>query len=294
VTREDFEGLWRHPAQRTVGLAPLLSLSAYRDVASALPRPTDEQIANFAHYVANAKSWYKHLPLRPPGDPFYFYIDPNAGRDRLLRDDGAVAYRDRTDKSDAFHYSWMLTLEYRERFGHLAFCTGSGTTFWKRDWSGNGPATLDPNDANAWIEAPVGHLSSVPAAVMNAGACRLTAFIHDYLDAERVWHRWPEESDSKGVGRVPASCAGIWPRIAELSATIRDMAPSVEAYVRRRPVPLPPNLPEDYPPEKEAELARMGKLLQELTDCIEQQRTEHLADMGECVQKMLDIVYRSP
>src|SRR5271168_1118193 len=80
---------------------------AYLRSVSSLPRPTGEQIRDFVAFVAGAKSWYKHLPARPPGAPMYFYLDPNAGRDRLRRWGHEVIYRDRTDQTQSIHYSWM-------------------------------------------------------------------------------------------------------------------------------------------------------------------------------------------
>jgi hypothetical protein len=67
----------------------------YRKLIARLPIPTVEQTENFAAYMVGAHSWYKHLPCHPPGAPFSFFLDPNAGRSVV-----------------------MLTTEYRDRFGH--------------------------------------------------------------------------------------------------------------------------------------------------------------------------------
>lgn len=53
---------------------PELDLAVYRDLVKDLPPPTDQQISAFAEYVSTAKSWYKHLPLSPPGRCFRFFI----------------------------------------------------------------------------------------------------------------------------------------------------------------------------------------------------------------------------
>ena len=52
------------------------TLEEYREALEGVPRPTDEQIAGFAAFVCKAHSWYKHLPLLPPGVPFQFFLDP--------------------------------------------------------------------------------------------------------------------------------------------------------------------------------------------------------------------------
>src|SRR5918995_5505055 len=67
---------------------PLLTLPEYLSLISDIPLPTQQQKENFVEYVSHAHSWYKHLPLYPPGAPFYFFIDKYAGCDRLVSEDG--------------------------------------------------------------------------------------------------------------------------------------------------------------------------------------------------------------
>jgi hypothetical protein len=66
-------------------LPPFADEKTYLRTVAGLPIPTAEQINDFATYVAGAKSWYKHLPVHPPGSPMHFYLDSHAGRDRLRR-----------------------------------------------------------------------------------------------------------------------------------------------------------------------------------------------------------------
>lgn len=42
-------------------------------------KPTQEQITRFCQHVANAHSWYKHLPLLT-GAEFTIFLNPNAGK----------------------------------------------------------------------------------------------------------------------------------------------------------------------------------------------------------------------
>lgn len=72
-------------------LPPYANEQTYLRSVSSLPLPTGEQIADFVGFVSGAKSW--HLPPRPPGAPIYFYLDENAGRDRLRRWGHEVIYR---------------------------------------------------------------------------------------------------------------------------------------------------------------------------------------------------------
>src|SRR5689334_22083945 len=93
------------------------SLPEYRRIVSALPRPSAEQVKDFVGFVSGAHSWYKHLPLLPPRTPFFFFLDPLSGYDLVHRRDGSVVHEERTENSRPFHYTWMLTSTYRERFG---------------------------------------------------------------------------------------------------------------------------------------------------------------------------------
>ncbi len=75
------------------------SLSKYRQIVSDLSRPSKKQIDNFVRFVSEAHSWYKHLPLLPPGATFQFFVDPFSGIDRILQPDGKVVHKERTKNS---------------------------------------------------------------------------------------------------------------------------------------------------------------------------------------------------
>jgi len=97
----------------------------YLQVVRTLSPPSPEQVKSFVDYVARAHSWYKHLPLIPPGTPFYFFLDPNAGCDLVVKS-GRTRYCDR--KEQGFHYSDIPTAEYRQRFGCLQYSADAGTS----------------------------------------------------------------------------------------------------------------------------------------------------------------------
>lgn len=111
-------------------------MTEYLKIARRLPRPTAQQLRDFADYVAQAHSWYKHLPLDTPGLPFVFYLDPNAGCDLLIGRGGTTTYRERTDATHLFHYSSLLTHVYRERFGYLEFASSTGRWILRGDSNG--------------------------------------------------------------------------------------------------------------------------------------------------------------
>ena len=107
---------------------PRLNLTEYRALVGALPPPNYDQIEAFTAYVAESHSWYKHLPLWPPGLPFLFFINPYAGLDCIVNSNDETTYFPRTKDNLHYHYSWITTKTYRARYGWLD-CTcdaGSG------------------------------------------------------------------------------------------------------------------------------------------------------------------------
>ena len=177
---------------------PSLSLDQYIDLLSGVPLPTQEQKENFVQYVSYAHSWYKHLPLYQPGAPFYFFIDKYAGYDRLVSRDGTAILKERMERG--FHYSEYPTAEYRDLFGHLAYCCGYGK---KVIPLSKGPVVI-PRDDLAAVPDDDARMQRLPSEVVDAGVTRLTAIIHTHSAIFPRWHevgledyqqlQWPQES----------------------------------------------------------------------------------------------------
>jgi len=165
-----------------------------------LPRPTDEQTDQFVEFVSGAHSWYKHLPVYP-GSPFYFYLDPNAGRSMVHLQTGDVTFVDRTDESERFHYTWQPTQTYRNRFGFWNYYAPYGTFFLcsrkegivdtrgsvgidradERSSRRTGPVILVPEVG--WLE--------VPDDLLDAGEVLLTALVHSWRNFLCYWALLP-------------------------------------------------------------------------------------------------------
>ena len=71
------------------------------------PLPTDVQYNNFAEYICEAHSWYKHIPLFEGGE-FVFFLSKYAGGNY-------------SKDSPRLHYAWTTSEEYRRRFGYLDY-----------------------------------------------------------------------------------------------------------------------------------------------------------------------------
>ncbi len=93
----------------------LLTLPAQTD----RPWPSDAQCAAFAEQVADAHSWYKHLPLAARAAFVLF-----------LADDAGAGF----ETQKRLHHGWKTTEDYRRRFGLLDFAWRlPGETAWRRD-----------------------------------------------------------------------------------------------------------------------------------------------------------------
>jgi len=191
-----------------------LTLSEYAALLDGISRPTEAQIHDFVDYVAHAHSWYKHLPLFPPGTPFYFFLDPNAGCDVLLADDGTLAVAERVEQG--VHYSSIPTAAYRARFGYLAYACDAGTRVFAADERGAPVFT----DRYPLVVGADNELYELPAEITDAGRVELTAIIHSHslvcprwgMVAERHPDsaNWPEASGGpETLKKIVSRCRAL-------------------------------------------------------------------------------------
>jgi hypothetical protein len=200
LSRVTLEELGLSELEITATELPPLTLRQYVNLLSGVPLPTQQQKQNFVEYVSHAHSWYKHLPLYPPGAPFYFFIDKYAGCDRLVSKDGTAMLRERAEHG--FHYSEYPTAEYRDLFGHLAYSCGFGT---KVIAMSKGPMVV-PHDDLAAVPDDHAVMYRLPSEIIEAGVTRLTAVIHTHSAFNPLWFdRWPK--DTQGI-HWPAESGG--------------------------------------------------------------------------------------
>jgi hypothetical protein len=190
-------------------------LERYRAALSGVARPTPDQMRAFAQYVSNAHSWYKHLPMLPPGVPFNFYLDPGAGMQRTLTQHGAVEVSVRTNRG--FHYSWLPTAEHRAKFGYLAFAQSRGTTVALQQASGD---TLVPSDDRASFYDPArAAILPIPDAVLAAGTAFVSGIVHAYAQTTM----WRIEFDGSRREAWPEESGGI-EQLEKIERRIRELA----------------------------------------------------------------------
>jgi len=203
-----------------------LTTEAYRKMAGGLPRPSDKQIAGFVEFVSSAHSWYKHLPLVPPGVLFHFFLNPNAACDVTMRATGEIEYRKR--RKIGFHYSEWPTDEYLKKCGYLDYrCleavgtvvrpidAGITTENTRKNTPGSTAgrgkdiATLIREQIQMEAEIEARSLK-VPEEILLAGTVSLTGIVHRYACLLNVWHwrgspgnlkdsDWPAETGGRAT-----------------------------------------------------------------------------------------------
>lgn len=183
--------LWLPAAVRVVEAAgrpqsatgQTLLLQEYRALARSLPVPTPLQARQFAEYVAGAHSWYKHLRLLPAGTPIQIFLDPAAGMQRTQSADGSMAVAPRDEQG--FHYSWLPTAAYRERFGYLAFSKSSGTSVSLTTAAGG---RLVPSDDAPCVYDPAQRTwHALPEEALVAGRAFISGIVHRYAAWTGLW-----------------------------------------------------------------------------------------------------------
>jgi hypothetical protein len=234
-----------------------LTLGEYRELLAGVPTPSREQMEAFARFVAMAHSWYKHLPLLAPGIPMTFFIDPGAGAQRIVDRRGRIHQVDRLERG--FHYSWLPTAEYRDRFGYAAFATTVGTSVSLIGWDRT--QQIPSDDEPAVFEPGRAELVALPNEVVEVGVAFLSGVVHDRASWPGIWQvRRMAGSDAPRVD-WPAESGGAdgWEKIIErVHALIADpelIAPSPHHRL---------NFNEDYvlyqllTPERERQLRGIG------------------------------------
>jgi hypothetical protein len=221
-----------------------LEMPDYMEVVRELPRPSEQQIDNFIDYVAAAHSWYKHLPLLPPGSDFYFFFDLNSGCD-LVIESGNAHYRER--KKHGFHYSAE---------GVVATTPSKAQVRWPQ--GGDVDELLDTIEqaeaAGPRILTQDQHWVALPQEILVAGQVQLTAVIHPVFSGVWVWKwastrligkdksalRWPEETGGpdallKILDIVKSNPQGVFKEIS--GSPILEFHPEIHSLVdaeRRR------------------------------------------------------------
>jgi hypothetical protein len=183
----------------------------------SLPRPTGEQLNEFAAHVCWAHSWYKHLSLLTGGE-FVFFLASDAGE----------GY---PPESPRLHYSWKTTPEYRERFGFLdyAYSTEPETCF-ERDAR---PCPELPTDL---VAATRTVLHPFASSDFNAPQACLWDIHADAVESMRAGHPHPLRSEVLNWVRTQEELAASWETLPDAERELALGDGLSEAEIERLPV----------------------------------------------------------
>jgi len=244
----------------TVSTVEPCSLADYRQAVAHLPRPSNDQIDNYVQFVSEAHSWYKHLPLLPPGATFQFFVDPFSGYDRVLQPGGGVIHEERTEDSERFHYTWMTTRDYRSRFGYLSYESGAGTQFFLHS----------AGTVREYADLPVFSTSNgpyrIPPELVRAGSIEITAVIHHLTARIWVWNKFLPRLMANEVDEASRK----WPAETGGDETLRQIIDVCNRRTREE-------LSDEIAPDLESLLLPERQRLQ--------------GNMKEAIHRMLDLVY---
>lgn len=154
---------------------PQLSLEDYRQLIRGTRRPSASDQEAFYEYFISARSWYKHLPLIPPGRRVTFFFDPCA---MMLEIASSVPDRrcllERPPGESEGHYAAMPTLAYRQKFGCLEYHAS--------EWP---PAVSVPTSRDRSVTLAT--LYRPPAHVLELGAVEMTGVIAPWAATPCAW-----------------------------------------------------------------------------------------------------------
>jgi hypothetical protein len=196
-------------------------MEAYRKIARALAAPSGEQIGSFVDFVSSAHSWYKHIPLVPPGVPFHFFLNPYVACE-LVTLRSKIEYRERA--AQGFHYTDVLTEQYRRECGYLDYrCCPEFV-----------PTIRDPEDVRVNRDRRI----SVPEEIWRAGQVNLTGLIHPLASQPTTWAYLAQ--------RVPRFAEATWPEQMGGIATFLGLVELAKRFYE-----LPPAEAQSYRQELE-------------------------------------------
>lgn len=189
------------PAHVSGGTPKAPRLDAYRRLFRETPPPTADQINAFVEHVASKHSWYKHLPMTPPGVRFIVYLDPGAGMQHYRLNDGTSGFRDIGPDDTLFHHAMKPTSEYRRLFGHLNVLDQGAPSF--ALYSDAGEVQFDTGPG-ILID---GEIKPIPEEIAFSGSVLVTAMLHERSGEYWLWERHFEDSEHE-PSRWPAESGG--------------------------------------------------------------------------------------
>jgi hypothetical protein len=208
-----------------------LTLGEYRELLAGVPEPSLEQIEAFARFVSTAHSWYKHLPLLPPGVPMTLFLDPGAGA-QLHRRQGRTHTAGQPPKA---RLPLLLAKDgrvpgpFRSRRLRQERWHGTVVSLIRAD----GSQLIPSDDKPAIFEPHQAELVALPDEVLEAGVAHVSGVVDPRASLPALWRLsrnsdasrvdWPAESGGAAV------LAQILERVRALSGHPKRIEPPLDA-----------------------------------------------------------------
>ena len=234
------------------------SLTDYRRAIAKLPRPSSEQIDNFVHYYSDAHSWYKHMPLLPPGVNFQFYVDPFIGCETVLKTVGGRLHEERTETEK--------TRNYQKKYGHLAASPrGVGLD--------TGSKVTKP--ANLPVVGTTDGYCRIPRELIEVGTVELTGVLHSLVFQVWTWKIFLPRLIANGVDEA----ARKWPVETGGEGTFRKIVEVCDRYTQEELL------------DQDANHGQWGRPNSDLEALLRPERQRMQSEMTEAISRMLELVY---
>ena len=175
---------------------PQIVAHHYRMAMRQFAPPTDQQTQDFVDWVAQDHSWYKHLPLLPPGKLFVCFLHPHAHQLPHMSVNGAawknIMASHKADEDDEVRH--LTTDEWHARFGLWQY--------WQAHY------TLKPKvcaDIARWY-APVGEpdLIWLPEEVLALGTVEVRGTINRFIHGV-PFLKYHYEAEREKYGLLPVN-----------------------------------------------------------------------------------------
>lgn len=194
-------------------------------VRDSVPRPSDGQVRAFVGFLSSDHSWYKKLPMTPPGEPFFLYLNPHehqAWVERVGNPPRAWRSIIRNEYSTWLGDQYVLDLQEGDLdpdiVPSVTHYARRLTTAQRREalscWSywNFGPPGQPRADAirmasnDLTVSDDDGRALTIPADLLDAGLVYLRATISGYLgprerdyEEARAEHRLPPHGEDRAI-----------------------------------------------------------------------------------------------
>lgn len=108
--------------------------------------------------------------------PFYFFLDPNAGKKIVYDQTGKVRFEDETSE-EGFHYTHQTTKRYRKRFGYWNYHATYETSFLLPSEE-NGEVSSTESSIGLKVCGLQSEMLEIPSELIEIGMAYLSAFVH--------------------------------------------------------------------------------------------------------------------